>query len=334
LASVALAHRAALGVRAEDRLDEPSALPASTAPANFADTDGTKTHKLAFKFRLNQIVHYEISHEAEMTTHKNQDTEIARNTSRSRRHYRVLAVDGKSGAADLELTIDWVHMLASFDNGEGKPLDPIEFQSDDPKKHPEKFKHVLASIGQHARLRFSATGAPIRDPVKAASGAPRNPGSTAPAVTDGTLESYLFPLPEQPVAAGETWTERFDVLARDVDKNLVKIPLKRTFKLADVTNGVASIELRTAILAPVEDPAIAAQLIQREITGKISFDIERGLIISREWSIDNTIINPVGANSSMRAKSSYREKLLGSEAISERPSTLRPQDRSAATSKK
>jgi len=81
----------------------------------------------------------------------------------------VTTVDDKTGVADLELTIDWVHMLASFDDGDGKNTEPIEFQSDDPKKQPEKFKHVLSSIGKRAWLRFNSTGAPVKAP---AGGAP------------------------------------------------------------------------------------------------------------------------------------------------------------------
>ena len=244
-----------------------------------------------------------------MTTHKNENTETARNSSKSKRHYRVMAVDEKTGVADLELTIDWVHMLASIDDGEGKKPDPIEFQSDDPKKQPKKFQDVLASIGKHAWLRFTPTGTPVKT-----AGAAQPAGLAAAPVTDGTLESYLFPLPERPVAVGETWKERFDVLLRDDNKNLVKITLQRTFKLTDVVNGRAMIDLRTAVLTPVTNPAIAAQLIQREISGNIVFDIAQGLIVLREWSVENTVINPVGSNSSMRAKSRYREKLLGSEA--------------------
>ena len=304
--------------------DSPAAIvPVAIVPVAIVPAE---KHKLAFKFRPGQIVHQEISSESEMTTHKNQDTETARNSSTSRRHYRVLAVDDKTGIADLALTIDWVRMRAAIDNGEGPKVEPTEFQSDDPKKHPKQFNQVLASIGQPARLRFRSNGALVKAPdAKNPAASPATAGSTqsatAQSATDA-LEAYLFPLPEQPVAVGETWKERFDVHLRDVDKNLVKISLQRAYKLTDVKNERAVIELRTAILTPVQDPAIAAQLIQREINGKIVFDIAQGLIISREWTVENTIVNPVGANSSMHAKSSYREKLLGSEAVADRAASI------------
>jgi len=303
-----------------DESPKASAVPETAiAPDSQPDAAPVEKYKLAFKFRPSQIVHQEISYESEMTTHKNQDTEIVRNSSKSRRHHRVLAVDEKSGVGDLEVTVDWVHMLASFDNGEGTNIEPIEFQSDDPNKQPEKFRQILSKIGKHDRLRFSPAGAP----VKTSNGAPAKADPAAP-VTDGSLEAYLIPLPEQPVAVGDAWLERFDVLTRDINKNPVKISLKRTYTLTQVKNGRAVIELRTAILTPVNDAAIAAQLIEREIVGKVTFDIEHGWIASREWSVDNTIINPVGDNSSMRVKTRYREKLLGSEATAVREAKTRP----------
>ena len=62
------------------------------------------------------------------------------------------------------------------------------------------------------------------------------------------------------------------------DKNLVKITIQRNHKLAEVKEGRAVIEFRTAVLTPVQDPSIAGQLIQREIVGKIVFDLDRGRI--------------------------------------------------------
>jgi len=291
--------------------------PQSTDPSAAAPPE---KFTLAFKFRPNQIVHQEITHEFQLTTNKNQDSETVRNYSKSRRHYHVTAVDDKTGVADMDMIIDWVHMLASFDKNDGSTSEPIEFQSDDPKKQPKKFDHILASIGKRAYVRFSPIGAP----VKTAPGATAPLVTVAPGVTDGTLEAYFFPLPEKAVAVGEIWTEPFDVRVNDSEQNLVRVRLQRKFKLAQVKNGRAVIEFRTSIISPVKDPVIEAQFIERESAGKIEFDIEQGMIVSREWSIDKSIVNPVGANSSMRAKSRYREKLLGAEATADRQGKITP----------
>jgi hypothetical protein len=313
----------------------PAAEDAQPAASGEAPAQPAEKHQLAFKFRLGQIVRQEISHESEIKTHKNQDTETAKNSSHLKRHYKVVAADEKTGAGDLELTIDWVHMRAEFETA-GKTHPPVEFQSDDPKKQPVQFGDVKASVGRsRATIRFSPTGAPVKVVSGTIPQLPSGPGSEAKGISgsplsDGSLEAYLIPLPEKPVAVGESWKDPFDVILRDDAKNLVKVAIQRVYKLVEVKDGRAVIELRTAILSPITNGAVEAQLIQREISGKIVFDIEQGLIISRETNIDKTIVNAVGANSSMRAVSTYREKLVGVESIADRQT----ETASDATSKK
>jgi hypothetical protein len=123
-------------------------------------------------------------------------------------------------------------------------------------------------------------------------------------------ESYLVPLPENAVAVGETWKERFELDVVTQDKLPLKVAMQRTYKLASLDKQQATIDFRTTILTPIEDPALAAQLIQRETSGKIVFDIDKGLIVSRTSAVDRTVVNPFGSKSSMRASSTYREQWI------------------------
>jgi len=83
------------------------------------------------------------------------------------------------------------------------------------------------------------------------------------------------PLPDEPVAVGDSWKERFDIVLADDLKNRQKITIQRSYKLAEVKGGQATIELWTAVLTPIKSPAIQGQLIQREISGKVVFDLDR-----------------------------------------------------------
>jgi len=310
--AAALEMAARCSVRADEEAEKPAAPQPAPEPA---ENPPPEKYTLAFKFRPNQVVRYDVAHDSEIFIHAKDDTETTRNTSQSKRHYKVIAVDEKTGAGDLELSIDWVHMVASFENGEGRKTEPIEFQSDDPTKHPEKFRQVLDSVGRpRATVRFGRTGNAIK--VLAGAVAPTAPVQTpngAPPAVDALPESYFFLLPENAVAIGDAWKERFDVFTRDEHKNLTKIAIQRKFWLTGVNEGRAVIEFKTVIITPVQDPAISGQLIQREISGKIVFDIERGLILSRESGVDRTVVNPFGAKSSMRAKSVYRETIAADE---------------------
>lgn len=317
--ALVLAREARTAALAEVPPAKSSATPAAGEPGAAADSPAPQKHRLVFKFQPDQILRYEVSNESEITTHVKDDTETVRNSSRARRHYKVTEVDENSGDANLELSIDWVHMVASFENPDRKKSEPVEFQSDDPEKHPKQFDDILETIGKpRATIRFSPAGKPLKIvaglPVKPPSAANQlAKGPAAAPIQDTTPESYLLPLPEHPVAVGETWKDRFDVVVRDSDKNPARITIQRSYTLAEVKDGRAVIEFRTAVLTPVQKPSIAGQLIQREIAGKAVFDVVRGLIVSREAGVDNTVVGPFGPNSSMRAKSQYREKLLADE---------------------
>jgi hypothetical protein len=93
----------------------------------------------------------------------------------------------------------------------------------------------------------------------------------------------------------------------------------RTYKLAAVNGNDATIEFRTSILTPIEDPALSAQLIQRETSGKLTFDLSAGLITGRSSSVDRTVVNPFGPKTSLRAAGTYSEKTIPAAAIAAEP---------------
>lgn len=302
-------------VRSDD--PQPGAVP--NGAAKTAEGEPAETYKLEFKFRPNQVLRYEVFNEQEVATTARDETEVQRNSTKTKRHHRVAALDDKSGAADLELSIDWVYMKATWDKRDGTTPVPIEFQSDDPEKQPAKFKHVLATVGRPwATIRFRPTGNPLKvvsSTVKSAD------AKTVASETgaDGALEAYLIVLPEHPVAVGDTWKERFNVVAQDENRNRSVVAIQRTYKLTAVDASRATIELKTAILSPITNPAIASQLLLREVAGKIVFDVERGLIISKEWSVQNTVVNPIpGVNSLMKGSGRYTENLIAEDESPER----------------
>ena len=261
--------------------------------------DGTK-HKLAYKFVSGQSVRYEVVHDVQMTTRYNEAMEVASNKTEARKHYKVLGVDAE-GTGELELVIDWVRMNASFGNG-----DVTLFESDNPEHQPPKFRHVLDSIGKaQATMRFNAVGkllkvTPRTEAVRTPEGAANEPQHFA----------FLIPLPAEPAAIGSIWKDRFDLAVSVSEKLRQNVTLQTTYKLDSVARQQAVISFKTAVLTPVHDPSIAAQLIQRETTGTIKFDVQRGLIASRTVKVYRTVINPFGDKSSMHASSELVEKLI------------------------
>lgn len=284
-----------------------------TVGAVDAPAENATKYPIVYKFKEGQVVRYEVSHEGEITITFNAATQIDRNKSETRKKFRVVAV-GDDGSGRLELMIDWVHMMVK--SGE-KP--PVIFKSDDPKFRPAIYDPILETVGKpQAVITFSRFGSPLK--VDASPGAVANqPAKLIPAQADASPESYLCPLPDHPVAVGETWKERFELTAQASDKLPVKIAMLRGYRLMSVENNRANIEFKTSILSPVHDPAISAQLIQRETKGKIVFDLEQGQIVSRDVDVDRTVINPFGPKSSMRAVSTFHERLQTGPVTARKP---------------
>ncbi len=262
---------------------------------------------LAFRFQPGQRVSYEISHDSKIASVQGSHKEIAINKTKTIRSYRVMDVSD-AGVARLEMQLDSVWMSAAFEDEEGSQGDPVIFDSTDPDKRKNpKFGHVLNTVGRpQAVLSVDPTGKTLeakRLGVKA-DVEPTDAGSkTKP-------DNFLMTLPAQPVAVGETWKEPFDVFARNDSALTVRIRMQTVYKLESVVDGKATIGYRTVVLTPLEQPSIAAQLIQRELEGKAVFDLEQGQIASREAKLDRTVVGAFGPQSTMHAESRYKERLV------------------------
>lgn len=272
--------------------------------ANWAYAQSQPRYELRYKFRSQQVVHYEVVTSTEIATQFDTAADTAWNKSETRRHFQVLSVDAQ-GNGTLELTIDWVRMKAQA----GSTTAVEEFCSDQPDKQPAKYRHILDRIGKpQATLAADAWGKPVK--VVPHPQAPVMANKPVSLGAETTAESYLSPLPEHPVAIGEEWKERFEIPVMNAERLQIKIAMLRSYRLAEVIDGKARIDFRTTILSPVHDPSISAQLIQKETAGTILFDINNGLILSRTSGVDRTVISPFGEKTSLRATSKYQERLI------------------------
>lgn len=302
----------------------PASTKAADAPASADKEPGKKNdaekpqkHVLRFKFKADQTVRYEITSKMEMKTIFNGLTEQVRNSSDVRKAYKVTSVNGE-GEGSLEMVIEWTRMIAEFDDGVAVTK-RSEFQSDDPMKRPAQFLPIYAKIGRpQALIRFNALGRPLEVKPLLVDREDSKTPLAALGSADAPYESYLVPLPEDPVAVGDTWKESFQGVARDAAGLPMRIAMQRVYKLNEVKDGQAQIGFRTVILTPIQDPAVQAQILQRETAGQIVFDVEQGQIVSRDVSVDKLVVNPFGQGSSMKALTTFREKLIPADLAASR----------------
>lgn len=284
------------------------AVPGRATAAEPAPSADAQKYQLEFKFQGGQRVSYEITHDSKISSLQGTKKEVAHNRTQTWRSYRVLETD-ESGVGSLEMQLDVVKMSAAFENEDGPQGSPIEFDSSDPSKSDNpKFQHVLDSVGRpQSLLKIAPTGKPLEARRLGV------PDSGDPAAAEKPrADNFLMLLPAEPVAVGDTWKEPFEVAARNESSLSVRIRMQTVYRLVAVEDNIAKITYRTVVLTPVEQPTIAAQLIQREVEGTIQFDIARGLILSREAKLDRSVVGAFGPQSTMHAESRYKERLIPS----------------------
>ena len=111
------------------------------------------------------------------------------------------------------------------------------------------------------------------------------------------------------VAIGDTWDEPFEVKVK-VEKTASKtIKTRWHHKLADVKNGIATIEVTYQVLSPIDAP-IEMEFVQRMMKARCSSTSRRARIQSQKMDVDKRIIGFAGPTSSMQYIMKMEEKLI------------------------
>ena len=132
------------------------------------------------------------------------------------------------------------------------------------------------------------------------------------ATTSPNEGQVTMTLPEEPVAVGETWSFPYEMVIPSNNGTVVKIKTQQKYSLERVKTGVATIRMATVILTPVHDPAIEAQLIQRQTEGSIRFDVDAGRLLSQQMDLDKRVVGFAGKTdpSSLHYLTRFTEDLV------------------------
>ncbi len=256
------------------------------------------TWSLAFKFTANQTVHYHDQLHSTIHLQKGDKTVRILNNRESRNHYRVLSVD-EQGRGLIETVTDHVKIHAK--NGD-EPAIRID-SSNSLDTCPANFRPLLASVGRPiARSRCATSGELVRVISVSKSWLNAHPGNSNQSLAKSLQkQGFLVPLPDKPVAIGDTWDEPLEANAADDVGKRYKISLKKIYSLKQVKNGLATIGWKTVRLTPITDPRLLAQLVQLLSTGEVVLDLKQGVVLSKTSHIDQTLVGPFGADTLMTA---------------------------------
>ncbi|WP_339727948.1 DUF6263 family protein [uncultured Gimesia sp.] len=265
-------------------------------PVTFAAEDATE-YSLRYKFTPAEFVHYDVDSQNTIEVQLNQDKENTKNSTNTLKHYRVIWVD-EEGNGTLETMIDRVQMSVQFDDQV-----PATFDSKLPKeKDLKQFEKIRGTIGKASRIVYTPLGKVVTKDGK----------------PETQTSGFLIPLPENQVKIGDSWKEEYDVEV-SVGKTLrKKVPIHRIFTLDSVENQIAVITFKTKILLRLNDPKLGLQLIQKTPSGTIKLDLDRGIIISQDVSLDKAQVGVFEGQGAMRAVSTRIETLVDPASLAQK----------------
>lgn len=271
---------------------------------------------LKYQFEPNQKVHYKVTQKMSTTLQKGSARQTARSEWTTNKHIRVVSTD--AAGSSLETTIDRIQATVQIDDGKAETFD-----SKSDSEPPAPLKRTIPALGRPlALMQFAPNGKLLKSEILETKDVKKSPVAAEgnEDKSDPNSKSFLITMPETPVKVGDSWKDPFIVNVSIPPSLTTPVTLNRTYTLTSLENGIATIRLESAVITPVNSPAVEVQLMLRTPKGTIQFDTKKGLIISKTLTSDETVHEFSGGGSQMRAENTLVETLAEPEAISLKPS--------------
>ena len=248
---------------------------------------------IRFKFQPDQQLRYQSTQTVVQTAAAAAGQKVDTTKVEQTRIFKVNEV-GEDGAADVSMQFEHVRM--EMKSGEGEP-EVFDSRMAD-HLSPPKYRHTADKLkGSAPEYKLMAKGTPVSD-------------LGLEIVPDGGQASFMMPLPQKPVVVGDTWKVNMIVKPRIAEGVMREIILLRTYRLESVNDNIATITFATSLGSPVKSPAVKAQLLQATPLGKITFDLNQGIVLERELKFDKSVLGALGPNTMLSAVGKIEEHLL------------------------
>ena len=270
-----------------------AAEPSATDAASTADqTAQDGKYLLRYQFSAGDTVRWRVKHLATTETRIQGNTQSSTSQSESTKCWRVESIDDK-GKITISHSVEHVDMWQKLSD---RP--EVRYNSSKDDVVPREYEAVARTIGVPLTTVTISSDGKMHE-RKSASGQP-NLG----------LGDMVMLLPPKPVQVGSDWYEPAEIQIRLADERVKRIKIRKFYKLKKVQTGVATIEVKTEVLTPIQSPSVKAQLIQQIVNGTIKFDIDAGRVMAQQMDWDETVVGFNGSESMMKYLARFTEELL------------------------
>ncbi|MBX9791271.1 MAG: hypothetical protein K2Y37_20315 [Pirellulales bacterium] len=290
LAAVPLRAAGPAGGATPTGVDAPEAGNGSDAAAESTD----KTYRLRYRFKAGETIRWQVEHRARVTTTVSGSTQTAETLSRSIKVWRI-----KELAAAPQPAVVFEHLVENVEMRQKlSGREEVVYNSATDVVPPAGFEQAAQSVGVVlARVTMDLRGIIVQ---------------RGGAVADAEGQSPLtLPLPEEAVPVGHTWYAPSETTVKLKDGQVRTVKLRQRCTLAEVRDGIAKIEVESQIITPIRDqPELEAQLIQRQSSGELQFDIAAGRLLSHRLELDKRVVGFSGEQSSLHYVTRFTEELV------------------------
>jgi len=251
-------------------------------------------YPLRYHYDQGNILEWNVQQSLTITLSLKGKTEITETSSRSTKIWRVIDI-AADGTATFEYKVGHVKMAKS-QTGQ----DDAKYDSDVDEEIPVAFLSLEGIIG-----------VPLAELTIGPLGEMKKKKIITTYAGAGEENRIAIPLPQEPIAVGNSWEVKTPIEVIQPDKTVKKIAAAQSFTLKSVETGVATIQFKTKILTPNIDPQTESQIIDKYSEGYVKLDLDAGHLISQETTIDKTVVGFQGAGSSIRHLSRFTECCCG-----------------------
>ncbi len=239
---------------------------------------------LRYTFQPGQTIRWKVSHVASTETKIQGDEQRSRSSSVSTKVWEITNV-AENGNITFVHSVEDVEMWQKVTD-----QDEITYNSKTDKEPPLIYQPVAETVGVPM---YVVTVDPRGDIIKRESHHKQTENSQI------GLEQITILMPEKSVKVGSNWHSPGELRIRTDEGMVKRVKIRRLYTLKKVHAGLATIAVKTEVLTPIRDEKIKLHLLQRLNKGTIKFDLDAGMILSRQMDWDETIVGFNGAESMM-----------------------------------
>jgi len=277
----------------------------SFAHVSQAQNNNATEYLLRYKLKPGTMLVSKVEHFAETKTTMTDHVEQSTSRTASENVWEVQSVS-PDGEATFIYKINSVNLAQTV--GENNE---ISYNSTSDSEIPDVFKPVASTIGKPlATITINSRGQVIK--------------------REGELKSHQMgmgdltvPLPETKVKIGGQWSVPRELRVKLDNGKYKKVKVRELYTLEKVSAGLATIKITTQPTTPVNSRAVEAQLMQQLSKGKIKFDIDAGVMLSKKLDWSDRVIAFRGPDSSLEYDAKFTAELVENKRTASLPKQKR-----------